>query len=109
MKTPKKLRTLPLTGTAALLMSTVACGSGEKDAEPEKVTLNIMHPWTSPNVDNEVYKERIAEFEKQHPDIIIKQDGVAATEYKTKRARWSPPTICRISMSYGLVPIWLLW
>lgn len=86
MKTPKKLRTLLLTGTAALLlMSTVACGSGEKDAaELEKVTLNIMHPWTSPNVDNEVYKERIAEFEKQHPDIIIKQDGVAATEYKTK-------------------------
>ncbi|MEC0311167.1 extracellular solute-binding protein [Paenibacillus lautus] len=86
MKTSKKLRSMLLTGTAALLlMSTVACGSGEKDAaEPEKVTLNIMHPWTSPNVDNEVYKERIAEFEKQHPDIIIKQDGVAATEYKTK-------------------------
>ena len=70
MKTPKKLRTLLLTGTAAwlLLMSTVACGSGEKDAaEPEKVTLNIMHPWTSPNVDNEVYKERIAEFENSIP------------------------------------------
>ena len=66
MKTPK-LRTPPHRNSRAL-MSTVACGSGEKDAaEPEKVTLNIMHPWTSPNVDNEVYKERIAEFENSIP------------------------------------------
>ena len=49
-------------------------------------------------MDNEVYKERIAEFEKQHPDIIIKQDGVAATEYKTKRARWSANNLSDINV-----------
>lgn len=50
----------------------------------ETVTLTMMHPWTSPNVDNDVYKARIAAFEDKFPNIKIKQDGVAAAQYKTK-------------------------
>jgi len=84
----------------AMVMATVmivvsACGN-QKDASNgnsantgngasgEKITLTMMHPWTSPNVDNEVYKARIAAFEEKFPNIKIQQDGVAAAQYKTK-------------------------
>ncbi|MEW4371549.1 extracellular solute-binding protein [Paenibacillus kandeliae] len=69
----------------ALILLTTACGGGSSEGgSGDKVTLKIMHPWTSPNVDNQVYKARIAEFEKQHPNIEIKQDEVPAEQYKTK-------------------------
>lgn len=86
--------------TFALAMATVmivvaACGN-QKNAGNENggskgnasggetVTLTMMHPWTSPNVDNDVYKARIAAFEEKFPNIKIQQDGVAAAQYKTK-------------------------
>lgn len=77
---------------AVLTLFTAACGNNNaasnskngSSGEEETITLNMMHPWTSPNVDNEVYKARIAEFEKQHPNIVIKQDGVPSAQYKTK-------------------------
>lgn len=91
MKQTKKAALLGLTGALALF--TAACGNGNTgNAEntgaggngEETITLNMMHPWTSPNVDNEVYKARIAKFEAEHPDIVIKQDGVPSAQYKTK-------------------------
>ncbi|MBU5672289.1 extracellular solute-binding protein [Paenibacillus brevis] len=77
---------------AVLTLFTAACGNNKAasnsktggSGEEETITLNMMHPWTSPNVDNDVYKARIAEFEKQHPNIVIKQDGVPSAQYKTK-------------------------
>lgn len=89
MKTTKNMKKTLLIGSVALLtLVTAACGNSNNankgSADGEKVTLNMMHPWTSPNVDNEVYKARIAAFEKLHPEITIKQDGVAAAQYKTK-------------------------
>jgi raffinose/stachyose/melibiose transport system substrate-binding protein len=87
MKTSKKMKKVMLVGTVALFtLVSAACGNGNNANEStgDKVTLSFMHPWTSPNVDNEVYKARIAEFEKTHPNIVIKQDGVASAQYKTK-------------------------
>jgi len=88
-KTNKGKKMLLLGLVAMITLFTAACGkdnaaSNGSGAEGEQITLNMMHPWTSPNVDNEVYKARIAEFEKQHPNIVIKQDGVPAAQYKTK-------------------------
>lgn len=94
-KTNKSKKVLLLGLIALLTLFTAACGKNDAEGsggsggngagtESEKITLNMMHPWTSPNVDNEVYKARIAEFEKQHPNIVIKQDGVPAAQYKTK-------------------------
>lgn len=90
-KTNKGKKAVLLGLVAMLVMVMAACGK-DKAAEgnnnggskSETITLNMMHPWTSPNVDNEVYKARIAEFEEQHPNIVIKQDGVPAAQYKTK-------------------------
>ncbi|MEK3734185.1 extracellular solute-binding protein [Paenibacillus sp. FSL M8-0334] len=76
-----------LLGLAAMLTLVTACGKdtgASGGADGDQITINMMHPWTSPNVDNEVYKARIDEFEKQHPNIVIKQDGVPAAQYKTK-------------------------
>ncbi|RCX22628.1 carbohydrate ABC transporter substrate-binding protein (CUT1 family) [Fontibacillus phaseoli] len=89
-KTNKGKKAVLLGLVALLAIFTAACGKGNNassnggGSETETITLNMMHPWTSPNVDNEVYKARIAEFEKQHPNIVIKQDGVPAAQYKTK-------------------------
>ncbi|MCM3635069.1 ABC transporter substrate-binding protein [Paenibacillus camelliae] len=80
---------------AAVMVVVAACGNSKengnegssnngKSASGETITLTMMHPWTSPNVDNEVYKARIAAFEEQFPNIKIEQDGVAAAQYKTK-------------------------
>ncbi|WP_059052003.1 extracellular solute-binding protein [Paenibacillus senegalimassiliensis] len=93
MKTRNRSRkTLMLGLLAALTLFVAACGSNNTDSTSgagdsgasQTITLNMMHPWTTPNVDNEIYKERIAEFEKQHPNIVIKQDGVPSAQYKTK-------------------------
>ncbi|MDO3413284.1 extracellular solute-binding protein [Saccharibacillus sp. CPCC 101409] len=81
--------------TASMLLTvTTACGGfapktdnasgGSSGGDGDQITLTMTHPWTSPNVDNEVYKARIAKFEEEHPDIVIKQDGVASEQYKTK-------------------------
>src|SRR5690606_23422848 len=80
---------------AAVMVVVAACGNSKengnegssnngKSASGETITLTMMHPWTSPNVDNEVYKARIEAFEAQFPNIKIQQDGVAAAQYKTK-------------------------
>lgn len=90
----KSLKTLLLLSMAVMLVFITACGQSnegtnntsgnEGEASGETITLTMMHPWTSPNPDNEVYKARIAAFEEAHPNIKIEQDGVAAAQYKTK-------------------------
>lgn len=88
-----KKRTLLVSLTAALALTTAACGGTSKSEDNnssggasgnEKVTLTMMHPWTSPNIDNDVYKARIEQFQKDHPDIVIKTDEVPSAQYKTK-------------------------
>ncbi|MGN8769247.1 hypothetical protein ACTNDP_06920 [Paenibacillus barengoltzii] len=83
-RTNRSRKSIMLGFLAVLMLLVTACGSNSASnanntsgsgTEPT-ITLTMMHPWTTPNVDNEVYKERIAEFEKQHPNIIIKQDSV---------------------------------
>ncbi|MFD2115100.1 extracellular solute-binding protein [Paenibacillus yanchengensis] len=95
MKTKKWLKMSTALTLAAIMLVVTACGGGSKGNTNEQtggtegnnnetVTLSMMHPWTSPNVDNDVYKARIAAFEEKFPNIKIKQDGVAAAQYKTK-------------------------
>jgi raffinose/stachyose/melibiose transport system substrate-binding protein len=90
----RKIKKSLLIGMVAMLATVgVACGKKEGTATSggapataagETVTLTMMHPWTSPNVDNDAYKARIEEFEKKFPNIKIKQDGVPSAQYKTK-------------------------
>lgn len=50
----------------------------------ETITLTMMHPWTSPNPDNDIYNARIESFQEKFPHIKIEEDEVAAEQYKTK-------------------------
>lgn len=93
MKKGKGFKGLMLVSMVSILALSAACGkandsnegsSASASGSNETITLTMMHPWTSPNADNEVYKARIAAFEKDHPNIKIEQDGVAAAQYKTK-------------------------
>ncbi|RXZ79196.1 extracellular solute-binding protein [Paenibacillaceae bacterium] len=94
MKKRKLAKTTFALAMTAVLAIVSACGQsdkgtdnkGETGGKPsgDTVTLTMMHPWTSPNPDNDVYKARIAAFEESHPNIKIQQDGVAAAQYKTK-------------------------
>ncbi|URN94067.1 MAG: extracellular solute-binding protein [Candidatus Pristimantibacillus lignocellulolyticus] len=94
MKQKKWLKFSFGTVMAMVMIFLAACGNqnasnnaGSKNgssSSDEVITLTMMHPWTSPNVDNEVYKARIAAFEEKFPNIKIEQDGVAAAQYKTK-------------------------
>ncbi|ANS74736.1 ABC transporter substrate-binding protein [Paenibacillus yonginensis] len=89
-KISKKVALLSLVGLLALF--TAACGNNSSGSgngasgsgDGDKVTLTMMHPWTTPNIDNDVYKARIADFEKDHPNITIKTDEVPSAQYKTK-------------------------
>lgn len=75
---------------SAMMLFTAACSSGggaKSDGEGEKgeeIVLTMMHNWSAPNVDNEIYKQKISDFEAQNPGIKIKQEEVAAAQYMTK-------------------------
>jgi raffinose/stachyose/melibiose transport system substrate-binding protein len=61
-------------------------GSEQKDEKKntEKITLTLMHNWTSPNPDNDIYKKRVADFEAKFPNIKIEQEVVPFEQYFTK-------------------------
>lgn len=90
----KTVRVSMITALVGVMAFVAACGSdndnkgntgGAGDNGGEKqITLTMMHPWTAPNPDNDVYKARIAAFEEANPGIKIEQDSVAAAQYKTK-------------------------
>ncbi|GAA3405932.1 extracellular solute-binding protein [Paenibacillus hodogayensis] len=54
------------------------------NTKKEPVTLSIMYNWTSPNVDNGIYKDRIKQFQADNPDIKIDEEGVPSEQYRTK-------------------------
>jgi raffinose/stachyose/melibiose transport system substrate-binding protein len=57
---------------------------GSTPAKQEQVTLSIMYNWTTPNVDNGIYKERIKKFQEEHPNIKIEAEDVQSAQYRTK-------------------------
>lgn len=84
-----KKRTLLVSIAGLMAVSTAACGNANENnanggSSNDKVTITMMHPWTTPNIDNDVYKARIEQFQTEHPDIIIKTDEVPSAQYKTK-------------------------
>ncbi|WP_020618082.1 extracellular solute-binding protein [Paenibacillus daejeonensis] len=93
MKKGKTARVTMLSTLVAVMAFVSACGGGGNSegnggesgsGGGDQVTLTMMHPWTAPNPDNDVYKARIAAFEEANPGIKIEQDSVAAAQYKTK-------------------------
>lgn len=52
--------------------------------EGNKITLSFMNNWSIESPEFDIYQERIEEFQKEFPNIIIEQDKVPAGDYMTK-------------------------
>lgn len=58
--------------------------SGASNGAKEPVTLTIEYNWSTPNVDNIMYKERIKKFQELNPDIKIEEQDIPSAQYRTK-------------------------
>ncbi|WP_187273993.1 extracellular solute-binding protein [Paenibacillus sp. N3.4] len=58
--------------------------AGNKEAADKPVTLTMQYNWSSPNVDNKLYKERIQKFKELNPNIKIEEQDVPSGQYITK-------------------------
>lgn len=82
-------RVLAVALSSVMMMSLVGCGGGAKDtaSQPDKgdgkTVIKFFHRW--PNEPrNSYYKQLVAEFEKQNPDIKVETDSVLNDSYKEK-------------------------
>ncbi|MCZ8515180.1 extracellular solute-binding protein [Paenibacillus filicis] len=87
----KAVRTsMLITASAALVAAMSGCGSAapEQAKSPKEtkgpVTLTMEYNWSTPNVDNLLYKERIKKFEELNPDIKIEAQDIPSAQYRTK-------------------------
>ncbi|MFC5650476.1 extracellular solute-binding protein [Paenibacillus solisilvae] len=79
-----------LAAASVALLTITACGNDKADngqpqaAADEKVTLTMEDNWSSPNVDNQLYKERIQKFQELNPNIKIEAQDIPSAQYRTK-------------------------
>jgi raffinose/stachyose/melibiose transport system substrate-binding protein len=91
------IRKSVLAAASAALLTITACGNGaepakgagqaQASAQPaskEQVTLTLEENWSTPNVDNQLYKERIQKFQQLNPDIKIDMQDIPSAQYRTK-------------------------
>ncbi|MFF1573503.1 ABC transporter substrate-binding protein [Leifsonia sp. NPDC058292] len=67
---------------AALLTPLAACSASGSDGD-KHVTLEFFHRWPN-EPKNTYFKDLVAEFEKENPDITIKTESVLNDAYKDK-------------------------
>ncbi|GIN71583.1 sugar ABC transporter substrate-binding protein [Bacillus sp. J14TS2] len=65
-----------------IAISLVGCSNNSEDGDG--ITLTMMNNWSIQSPEFDIYQERIEQFEKENPDIKIKQDKVPAADYMTK-------------------------
>ncbi|MGG3470378.1 extracellular solute-binding protein [Neobacillus pocheonensis] len=75
-----------IAGSVLLTLSLAACGgNGEKASSESKVTqLTVWNDWTEDRPENKVYKDMIAEFNKENKDIQVKIESIPHDQYETK-------------------------
>jgi raffinose/stachyose/melibiose transport system substrate-binding protein len=84
-------KSLLVSASTALVAALAGCGGAAteqgKAAAPETkgpVTLTLEDNWSTPNVDNTIYKERIKKFQELNPDIKIDAQDIPSAQYRTK-------------------------
>lgn len=82
-------RVLAIALSSVMMMSLTGCGGASKDTATKpaktdgKTVIKFFHRW--PNEPrNSYYKQLVAEFEKQNPDIKVETDCVLNDSYKEK-------------------------
>jgi raffinose/stachyose/melibiose transport system substrate-binding protein len=91
------IRKSVLAAASAALLTMTACSNGAEPAKEvgttqastqpaskQQVTLTLEENWSTPNVDNQLYKERIQKFQQLNPDIKIEMQDIPSAQYRTK-------------------------
>ncbi|MDD9268971.1 extracellular solute-binding protein [Paenibacillus sp. GCM10023248] len=92
------IRKSVVVAASAALLTLTACGNGTEPAAQdaggakasnspaakEQVTLSFEENWSTPNVDNQLYKERIQKFQQLNPEIKIEMQDIPSAQYRTK-------------------------
>lgn len=84
------IRNSLLAAASAAMLTVTACGNNGAEKSPsqpaaaENVTLTMEYNWSTPNVDNQLYKERIQKFMEQNPNIKIEAQDIPSAQYRTK-------------------------
>ena len=86
-----KLRKMvALSLTAISILSMAACGGGSSDKESKEtkndedtIEINFFHRWPN-DPKNSMFKELIAQYEKENPNVKINMDCILNDQYKEK-------------------------
>jgi raffinose/stachyose/melibiose transport system substrate-binding protein len=82
-----------LVAASTALVTLTACGNAgtTNQSQPQAttatdapVTLTMEYNWSTPNVDNQVYKARIQKFMELNPNIKIEAQDIPSAQYRTK-------------------------
>ncbi|WJH33634.1 extracellular solute-binding protein [Paenibacillus aurantius] len=84
-------KTMLVTASTTLITALAGCGGSTTDEGKENgtpanspVTLTMEYNWSTPNVDNTIYKERIKKFQELNPNIKIEAQDIPSAQYRTK-------------------------
>jgi len=77
------LRRVVVAVAAAALLTPLAACSASADKGDQPVTIDFFHRWPN-EPKNSYFKELVAEFEKENPDIKVKTQSVLNDAYKDK-------------------------
>jgi raffinose/stachyose/melibiose transport system substrate-binding protein len=73
---------------SASVLFLAACGgndeSNSKKSDDGSVELSFWNSWSEDSPENDVMLERVAAFEKEHPEIKLKMESIPPDQYKTK-------------------------
>lgn len=67
-----------------LLFGLAACSSDEKTSGSSEIELTVWNDWTEERPENTVYRDIIANFNKENKDIEVKIENIPHDQYETK-------------------------
>ncbi|SFD37751.1 carbohydrate ABC transporter substrate-binding protein, CUT1 family [Bacillus sp. OV194] len=82
-----KTRTFLIVSALLLVLMSACSGKGEEasgDGSGKKIELTFWNIWTDPSPQNKASLEQVKKFEKEHPNIVIKQQNIPHDQFKVK-------------------------
>lgn len=123
----KKMFAVSMVGMLAASFTLAGCGdspsgakeSGEKTEESsgDKIQIKLSTTWTQGSVAQDNIADLIADFEKEHPNVVIEHDALSTADLRTKLTvqaasgdmpdvSWCPQSYAREFAKDGLIIDW---
>ena len=67
----------------ALMCFSVFAGASAEKADDGKIVINFFHRWPN-DPKNSMFKERLAQYMEENPDVVINMDCILNDQYKEK-------------------------